>query len=487
MIARLRAIPSSQWRYELLLIAVLCMEASLAAGWFLLLNPLLAPHGAGAAFAGALGLMTLAYVTTRLLSASTWTLKVQRGLLLGLLLLIILGVLALHVYAGRPWISAFFYDLGRILSLPRGGPLALVALLVCWQRGMSLAYRDTSLWSVGLSFRLGVLSAALVGFLWPAGSERWLPLIVLFFFASLMAVALARVDELASREPGADQPFNLTWGSIVAGAATLAVGLGLLIAQAYSPAGLGRLLTWLWPGLQALGRILERVLEWVMLGLLPFLEWLFAALAKLLQRLGVNMGNAPLPTEPATTPTPMFEGVEPAAGFPWMEILRWSAIIGLILVALVVLALSLRRMRQRRRPDAADVQRAGLPAGQWADDLLDGLRAGAERLADALGILGRFGVNRRLYAAISIRFIYANVTRLAAQRGRPRPPATTPYEYLPTLREAFADVDAALARITEAYVGVHYGEAPATLAELREIRQCWERVRAAEEAAQAAE
>jgi hypothetical protein len=100
-----------------------------------------------------------------------------------------------------------------------------------------------------------------------------------------------------------------------------------------------------------------------------------------------------------------------------------------------------------------------------------------ERLRELAEQVGRFGLGRRLYAAISVRYIYANVIRLAEQRGFPRPPARTPNEFLPTLAQAFPGHEADLAQITEAYVKVHYGELPTDWAELEELRAGWERLR----------
>jgi hypothetical protein len=89
------------------------------------------------------------------------------------------------------------------------------------------------------------------------------------------------------------------------------------------------------------------------------------------------------------------------------------------------------------------------------------------------------GLGMELYAELSIRSIYASMGRLAGRRGFPRRAAITPYEYLPALEQAFPlAAQADLAHITDAYVGVHYGEIPSTLREVQEIRQAWERVRA---------
>jgi len=90
--------------------------------------------------------------------------------------------------------------------------------------------------------------------------------------------------------------------------------------------------------------------------------------------------------------------------------------------------------------------------------------------------VGRFGPGTRLYAAVSIRKIYANMARLAASQGFPRQPAQTPYEYMPALGLAFPDCRAEVTAITEAYVDVHYGEVPENVGDLQRIREYWQKI-----------
>jgi hypothetical protein len=70
------------------------------------------------------------------------------------------------------------------------------------------------------------------------------------------------------------------------------------------------------------------------------------------------------------------------------------------------------------------------------------------------------------------------MARLAAAQGYPRTPSETPYQYLPSLVRAFPNGEAQTRRITEAYVGVHYGELPETPEDLAAIRAAWAELRA---------
>nr|HID12489.1 DUF4129 domain-containing protein [Anaerolineae bacterium] len=77
---------------------------------------------------------------------------------------------------------------------------------------------------------------------------------------------------------------------------------------------------------------------------------------------------------------------------------------------------------------------------------------------------------------MTIRRIYAHLGALAAERGYPRAPYETPYEYLPTLKQAFPGNREEVARITEAYVAVHYGELSERPEDLATIQAAWERL-----------
>ena len=96
-----------------------------------------------------------------------------------------------------------------------------------------------------------------------------------------------------------------------------------------------------------------------------------------------------------------------------------------------------------------------------------------------MGLARRFGLGRRFYAALSVRHIYANVQRLAAERGHPRQKAQTPNDYLPELLLAFPTAEEALRLITDAYNAFEYGQVPVDEAELAQLRAAWETVRRA--------
>jgi hypothetical protein len=84
----------------------------------------------------------------------------------------------------------------------------------------------------------------------------------------------------------------------------------------------------------------------------------------------------------------------------------------------------------------------------------------------------------RFFHALSIRRIYANLCRLAAHKGYPRPPQQTPSEYQALLVELLPDHRADIQTITQAYVQAHYGQVPDSHEELARIRDSWRRIQA---------
>ena len=89
-------------------------------------------------------------------------------------------------------------------------------------------------------------------------------------------------------------------------------------------------------------------------------------------------------------------------------------------------------------------------------------------------------MSTHLLAAISVQNIYANVSRLARDRGYPRRPAQPPDDYLPVLVRALGGFEDQLARITAAYMRVHYGDHPVSRAELAQLREDYRAVREGE-------
>ena len=157
-----------------------------------------------------------------------------------------------------------------------------------------------------------------------------------------------------------------------------------------------------------------------------------------------------------------------------------NLVILLVLLAaggLVFLVLYIRA-RRLRDPEAGETDEAIA-----LRDLLAALRKGllknlADRQASIAGALD-FRQRYRERLANRIRKVYADLMDLAESLGAPRQDAQTPLEYQRTLERLFPGETAAVGRVTEAYLGVRYGELPEDVGETRAVEQAFLRIRKA--------
>jgi hypothetical protein len=129
-----------------------------------------------------------------------------------------------------------------------------------------------------------------------------------------------------------------------------------------------------------------------------------------------------------------------------------------------------------RRQEGDEERETVFSTGLMAQALRDLFKNSQDRLGALLGQARQFGLGG-LFAAFTIRRIYAQMSILAARRGYPRAKADTPLEYRPALRKAFPGCEPDIERITQAYLGVRYGELPETPEDLDAVRRAWEQLR----------
>jgi len=429
--------------------------------------------------------LAIAYFS-RVLDRLQLDLLYQRGILIVAVVITTPLVIRFLLYPGYGWLDLGWLGkaggaLLRFYSLPPEVSIS-AAVLFLWWRGISIGQRTLTFQGVAFSFRLSVLllvfSAPLLSILVASDSTVPVPspveaFVFPLFFFSLMAVALARVEEVNRAKGGVSAPFNLTWLAILLGSIVTVLVTAWLISHVYSFEGFSQAWRWLQPIFDPLLKVVEFILSFLLRLLSPFLQWLFRIFQDAFAGISQNVEDfnlqpvAPLEFQEAET-------IEPPRLL--MEALRYVCL-GLTGVGiLTALALGLRRRLDRQRR-GDEIRESLWSSASLTDGMLNSLRDGWDRLKDLAGLVGQFGPGMRLYAAVSIRKIYANMTRLAERQGFPRQPAQTPYEYLPALACAFTDCQTEVAAITEAYVKVHYGEAPESIRELQHIRECWQRIR----------
>jgi hypothetical protein len=396
---------------------------------------------------------------------------------LGLILLSsALLVRGLLYYTREPgdlsWLGNAVAALGDFRAGLRPEWALILVNLFLWQRAASASSRDIGFFSTGVSFRLGMLllifGAALFGHF--RGQDAR-PFLWLYFGLGLLAVSLARVHEGASgaRSTGMPLPWTRLVQIVLAAGLTVAVAAGL--SSWYTTGEIKGFLGWLAPLWRLLAIVLVRMLVLLFMILLPLLVWLQQRLQGLDLRSLIDAFNAFGQALQSLQRQDIAKGPALPA---WVGIvLRDLGILVAILLALGFIWLYLERILSQHIRDQAE--------SETGEDVTLGggaLQRAGQRVRDWLSLVRRFGFGTQLLAAVSVQNIYANLCRLARQRGYPRRPAQPPDDYLRLLECAFVGQEAALARITAAYMRVHYGDRPVSAEDLAGLRADYRQVRA---------
>jgi hypothetical protein len=474
---RLRSV---DWRREVVYPLTAAMEIAWFTPWYISLIPETAQLPAGRTALGLFLIMIIPAYVARGLDRLCLRPEVQRGvlaILLALVCLLSMRVLlyAGHGYSGFEWLKVTVKEAMDIYQFMPDWLVIVSSTLFLWWRGIGLAQRRPAVHSVMFGFYVGVVS--FIGFVLMVSlvSEQDPALFMpVFFFCGLMALAAARMDEMRGLRGAMRSPFGFSWLSFIAVAAFVVVLLGGAFGALLTGSDTRDLLQWMAPLLLLLGMVFGLIL--VLMRVVT--NWVLA----FVRALGVEQVSLPL--------SDLLEGLgDLASSDPDKAAQAPTAVVGLLnvlrpllMVGLVVglAALVLWQLRRQRR-SACEEERQEHGSVFAPTLLLENLRRlvddGRGRLAAVLGLVERAGL-RGLFAALTIRRIYVQMTRLAAAQGYPRAASQTPYEYQKSAARAFPGAAREVGAITRAYVAAHYGEVPDSEAGLQEIRACWERLKA---------
>jgi hypothetical protein len=371
------------------------------------------------------------------------------------------------------WLVSVFHGLQAQEMLSPDLVVFLLAVFVWW-RGVVLAQRRLDSDTVVSRFHSGLVMLAVTtvvsGFLSPAPPYQF---VFAFFFVSLLAIALARAEEVGRQYGGSQSPFGLGWLAMLVtaslGVLLLAAGVATLLTGENLSHFLGPVWEAQWLVFILLARVLVFATSWIWDCIIEFLE-LVLGQTDLLRGIRREL----------TPPGAALAG-EPAASLLTPEQLGLARAVGIVLGVLFLLLLIARSLRQlraragRRRDEDRESVWAEIDVRRSLDGLLEDGRRRLGEMADTL----RRSRPGQVFAALTIRRVYAHMSALAAELGHPRALCQTPYEYQPTLEQAFPDCCEEVAWVTEAYVAVHYGEVPDRLMDLDMIRAAWKRIREA--------
>jgi len=463
-------LPEFNWRRELLLLSMTGMEVSWLAGWAVILLGAGQTAGLVTAWLSTFAVYLIAVTTARTLirrrtRRSDW-------IIAGLVLVSTLIFINLNLYPGTsPFDPRWLRTLvSNIVSGLQRWPRELTALLFgffIWVRGLRLPRRHVGIRTITQQVQIGlvvIVALAIAASKFPVHVGG---VVVAYFAAGLLALALTRIEETAHTEGGAASPFGRKW-LVTLAAALLVVGLIALIGSSLFTVETVR--TLLRPLAVAAAAVVSALA--VLLGLLAQ-YLLFPILMRLL--------GGRLPAElvqPIATPAPgrpeQAEGAaHPLLSPEFLNALRIATLFFVSLIALWLVIHSFRRWRTLRET-AGGTRETARPAGSLADDMLDYLRDRWRRLRELADIRRLL----QLRGTGSIRALYANLLTLMAAADHPRPAGQTPYEFEPTIETVLPAREAEISAITDAYVRARYGEQEVSDEELRDLRDAWQQVQA---------
>ena len=399
------------------------------------------------------------------------------------------GVGLVAVVAATGWVlgaephhlGAWLRVLGAVLARPgEGWPAPPVVGVVCglaWLWGLAATWQDHQELFYGfligvIGFGVALLAPARV--FWETATLSVIGYLLAFAVASLLALGLASAQgalpgiEHPAGAPHARTEWLVAVGIVVAGV----LAVGWFAAPLISPDVPRRVAALFRP----LGRWLEIILSYVLLGLAyvlfavlkPLLALLRALVARRWDTLVEALEGFLAETERLAEGAAR-EPAAPGAGAGVLAFFRVLVIATLAVALVVAFAYALRRMRPRRGgagEERESVFTRELLAAQLTGLLSRRRRAPPEPFVPLAGEGPRLRI-RRLYRAFLARM---------AERGVAHPPAATPRAYARRVRPTLPREEEALDALTEAYLLARYAPEEPPAAAVARAEAAWARL-----------
>jgi hypothetical protein len=405
------------------------------------------------------------YGSGRAMNALHWRLGLRR--ILFLVWLIFYGFFSLKVllypHTSLSLSGLISQPVNAILSGQLGAKEFWHVLVICLLglRGVSLATAAVEQHKVLASLQFGLLMFLFYGLSLsifdPVGTAVLFFIFLAFGMTSLSAAGVASISDLR----GGHLPrLNWGWTIGILACAILAAGMavlgGWLLSGKEIFAFLGQIVVW----------ILTIVVALIALVISPVVFFLIWMITQLSQRMSGLFDKKVLDAFLQS-----LNAIRGAGQDQIQKVIEIKAasniIMGSIVAAVIIITLVIIRRQARKRHLVAEEDRFATGSNRQA------YTPGKMR-KDRSGWLNP----KRLLAAAQVRRIYAQLMDLCEKLGHARPAALTPLEFLPTLRQVFPEGETQVTLITNAYLRVRYGELPETDAEVKDIRQAWDWLKA---------
>jgi len=470
------------WR-EVAIVSMMVMELCWIVPWFRSLTPATYWVSPVRVFIVLGAILAIAHLLVRLTNFVNLRLDLRRMLLIAYLIgAVLFGIKTLLIdYRTLDFgalVSQPLFAFGDWANLiPDEFLVALFALLASW-RGVSLAQAFIEPVTVRRYFYHGI--ALFVGFIFintfVTGETPGFSMYI-FFLAALIAMGAARISVISTLRGGYVIPFDRRWFIGIILATSLVVGFASVISWLVSER---------FDIFERIGGIVVGITALLLVSAISPVIFLVqyaiqsseittGGLAYALQ--GFVLGLENLRTIAMDLAKNIFGVLVGSGLISWIPKFKPVVLWGLLLMAAIAILAGLSQIlfKDFRRGGDKNMVISGV-------DLMDLIREAIQnrlrKLREDLSTAARYRPGSRYLGAAKIRKIYSELMNLAESLGRPRPPAITPLEYLPTLGEVFPGLEMELATITEAYLRVRYGEFPENRQEILDVEIAWGQVHA---------
>ena len=471
------------WR-ELALFASIIMELSWAVLWYRAFIYSDDALSYGRVFLVFGGIMLFSYLVTRLMNHFDLRLILRRILFVGAILISMLVGLESLVYTHETLSVAEllsreiqnFRDVTGII--PSEFMLMLIVLFVCW-RGMLLAGKHIAPENVIGGFRTGIFLFVIYGVLFAFSDRTPIITLYIFLFFSLLAMSTSRISILGVLRGGQSIPFSRQWLLGITFILLIIVGVSAATVSLLKDRGftiIFDIFAWLIHLLVLIITPLMWLITWF-IGLIwdwLNIEMMFQLFLEMMHRLQSIIG------EVLDTINNWFGNMENSDLRHFiisLGVVKPYILWGTIILFVVLLLLTLRRHYWKDEEDDDEEYQTLLDQEDMFDLLRSAFRRGLGKIVDSFAQIIRLRDARRMLAAARIRRIYAHLMDLSAKLDQPRPPSSTPLEFMPNLVSIFPTLSMELGAITDAYLRVRYGELPETNQEVEIVETAWRRVR----------
>ncbi|NMC54512.1 MAG: DUF4129 domain-containing protein [Chloroflexi bacterium] len=360
---------------------------------------------------------------------------------------------ALPMQRWMEWVFSTTDNFNRVLAH------LVIFGLSAW-RALDLGQRVFSRELIEKEFQLGSFALLFFGLIYSSeASSALLIRFAAFLFLGLLALSIARIAEQEAVRGGRLPRFASLWPALLFGLAAL-VSLAALLISTYAGVPIASVLA------QAALLILSGLALLIILILSPVLALILEAAYRFGQKIFGDVPNLIPYSAAQQAADQMLDTSQQALDMVSTQNGRPVLFIAAVLFLIVLVFLSLRFRYYRRQ----------LRAEEQTDRVRPARASRAERQSSSSAPAWRWISPRKAFAAARIRLAYARLIELSERLGRPRPPAATPAEFLPTLQQLWPDHSADLALMTQAYQKVRYGQIPETQAEVDSILQAWKQI-----------